>query len=367
MGIHKTGSTSVQEESRLKIDQLKEDGYDLPWDVCRNYGKKDQNHLLDNQLILTANQVNLATCFMNAASKPYFTRRYPCVPCLLLAGSEIAQRKRNVFISAEDFTLLDKDGLKVLFAYLSQWDDVTVIIYYRRYYSWLASNHNQKIKDRTLKDGAEKWDLTINDYIARHLSCDGTDYHCESYAYTYFVVKRVKNYFDNIVIMNMHDESKGESSESMFCHAIPDANQTCRAIRTAKKTSVTLNQRQELVYGDLVYGAIKAGLIEINMQDQLDDTIKAVQKYHEETLNLTSKDFKRACLDADQLALLWKKSLNFERALVELGMPSSGENALKADFDKLAKSTLCKLDVELTLQDEAWGSFFRALNDQKNK
>eukprot|EP00539_Tryblionella_compressa_P012301 CAMPEP_0178823106 /NCGR_PEP_ID=MMETSP0746-20121128/4959_1 /TAXON_ID=913974 /ORGANISM="Nitzschia punctata, Strain CCMP561" /LENGTH=140 /DNA_ID=CAMNT_0020484677 /DNA_START=96 /DNA_END=518 /DNA_ORIENTATION=+ len=95
--------------------------------------------------------------------------------------------------------------------------------------------------------------------------------------------------------------------------------------------------------------------------------IKAVQKYHEETLNLTSKDFKRACLDADQLALLWKKSLNFERALVELGMPSSGENALKADFDKLAKSTLCKLDVELTLQDEAWGSFFRALNDQKNK
>ena len=62
--------------------------------------------------------------------------------------------------------------------------------------------------------------------------------------------------------MNYHNEHVKGPDESFFCHALPSATQTCNAIVT-DDTSVLRNERINLDYSDLAYGATKAGLIKI--------------------------------------------------------------------------------------------------------
>jgi len=49
----------------------------------------------------------------------------------------------------------------------------------------------------------------------------------------------------------------------------------------------------------------------------------------------------------------------------EVDTTKNGNNRkkdLKSDFDRAAKTTLCKLDTEKTLQNPKWISFFQQMN-----
>ena len=129
MGPHKTGSST-------NIDNLRKDGYEMPWVVDKN-GNLCGDHRLDSLhgKYLLFNQANFAKCFVPPSARG----RIPCNPDLLLSGLEIAQRRSNLFVSAEAFANLDSEGLKMLSGYLSHWDEVTIVVFYRRFYDWLSS------------------------------------------------------------------------------------------------------------------------------------------------------------------------------------------------------------------------------------
>ena len=137
MGIHKTGTTSIQAQSYEKRDLLKLDGYEMPWYAYLER-KRREGHEIELK-VPYMNQRNFATCFLSSDAARKDRSSFPCDPDLLLSGTDIAQRNRNLFVTCESFVFIDPEGLDALASYLSRWDEVTIVIYYRRFYSWIAS------------------------------------------------------------------------------------------------------------------------------------------------------------------------------------------------------------------------------------
>eukprot|EP00957_Ditylum_brightwellii_P071082 5402508-Ditylum_brightwellii.AAC.1 len=116
--------------------------------------------------------------------------------------------------------------------YLSPWSDVAIVIYYRHFFSWIGSSYNQITKN-SLRAGAN---FKNNQYMSldqfvKVTMAKGTKFNRGISAN---VVKRAKDVFDNVLVMNMHDKSVGNTTESFYCDAVPNANHTCAAVRDKK-------------------------------------------------------------------------------------------------------------------------------------
>eukprot|EP01082_Thalassiosira_pseudonana_P012313 g11053.t1 g11053 contig48:41235-42609(-) len=312
-GIHKTGTTTIQQLSKVHINELKRDGYEMPWVA------KEENN------------------------------RFPCDPNLLLHGLDIAKRNRNLFVSAETLSKIDIEGVNLLSSYLAHWQEVTIVIYYRRFFDWFISVYNQISKSRKITDTV-KWNTSIIDFAESHVGI----YNANSSQYTPFVVDRLKTKFDNIVVANYHDKSEGELDESFFCNIMPNATHTCNAIRSQTK-HVKFNAKENIDYSDLAYGAKQAGLVEINSDQDMRRFAKKIEDHHEKALN--GAPFRRECLPSHVLEEIWNITLTSEMWM----LPSSTDTALaemRADFEIASNTKLCKVDVRKTLSDPSWIQFF---------
>ena len=208
MGPHKTGTTSIQCAAEVNQDKLNEDGF---YTVYRVDQKRNVSKIAtpewEKQTRGEIRERHFSSCFLPLESPE--PKMYPCNPDYLLAGSTIASNKRNLFNSHEDFTSIEPEGIERLHAYLSQWDDVTIVVYYRHYFSYVGSRYNQRMKNNSIKRGHYE---ALQDYIAS-----------DSYGtqrYTKELVERLRVKFTDVVVVNMHDKSKGDPAESFFCHAL---------------------------------------------------------------------------------------------------------------------------------------------------
>lgn len=307
MGIHKTGSSSIQMDSRNIVEELAVDGYEMPWVVKQNGNTRGDFGTLplsEDQTNYIANRANFDACFISRESieRPHV----PCDPNLLLAGLQIAERKSNLFLTAETFSSMDEEGVDKLAAYLDPWDEVVIVVYYRRFYSWLASFYNQITKSRKWSE-KEKWEADILDFLRHRL--ERGEAHS---GYTAQLLQRLRKRFSNIIVANFHDQSNGGLSESFYCHQLPDTRHACEAVRK-KKNPTRSNKRTELDYSDLAYAAFKKGLVKIDSQKKLDQVAAACQQRQEAVLNATASDFPRKCLPPEILKELW--NISFERDL----------------------------------------------------
>jgi hypothetical protein len=365
MGVHKTGSSTIQTDSKQLINELKQDGYEMPWVVKREENTRGISvdmDLLPGQTMHVANHANLASCFLPRSNTE--RQHAPCDADLLLSGWRIAERKRNLFVTAETFSGMDAEGVDKLAAYLQPWDNVMIVIFYRRFYSYAASLYNQLTKERTWSSSENNqpmWDQTILDFLRdKVIHADR-----QNFGYTVPVVQRLQKRFHNIVVVNYHDKSFGGLSESFYCHILPNAQHSCDMVRKNPKTTRS-NQRTELDYSNLAYGAFKAGLVHIDSQTRLDEVSLACQNFQENVLHLIAADFPRKCLPSETLEQLWNISLLYEQAIFPDASESKslGEHSLREDFDKNSKMSLCTLDVQATLADLKWQEFFRSLQKQ---
>ena len=135
MGIHKTGTSSIQSQSKRHGKELKLDGYQMPW-LVRQEDTTGRYHSKGDINKWPQNQVQFANCFTPEAGHVY---SLPCDEELLSVGTEIAKQKQNLFVTAEDFSKAQKEGLEALYMYLSKWDDISIVVYHRRFYSWIIS------------------------------------------------------------------------------------------------------------------------------------------------------------------------------------------------------------------------------------
>ena len=373
MGIHKTGTSSIQSQSKRHGKELQLDGYQMPWLVRqedttgRYYSKGDINKL-------PCNQVQFANCFTPEAGHVY---SLPCDEELLAVGTEIAKQKQNLLATAEDFSKAQKEGLEALYMYLSKWDDISIVVYHRRFYSWIISWYNQMNKASgaiSIVEAAEKRQRqSIIDYIEATMSSKSSE-EPKSH-HSFFLLERIKNFFDSnsIVLMDYHDQSKGDVIESFYCHAMPNATNTCNAIRRQGDTIKANSARETFDYEDLVYIANMTGLIRIKNDADFKMKARKVKNFQENVLKKTSNDFKRICPSPVVLEDLWDFSLKIERSLFpEYFFNDEGDGSslsylatLRLDFEKTASSTMCKLDLQAILNQQQWKSFFRRLEKKE--
>lgn len=278
---------------------------------------------------------------------------YPCNPDYLLAGSTIASNQRNLFNSHEDFTSIEPKGIERLHAYLSQWDDVTIVVYYRHYFSYVGSRYNQRMKNNSIKRGHYE---ALQDYIA--LDSYGTQ------RYTKELVERLRAKFTDVVVVNMHDTSQGDPAESFFCHALSTFPQTCAAIRP-NETKFHMNPSVNLHPVHLMAGAFKAGLL--SQAKAGNSTLRKVVGKKVEIVESSSTNggkMKLKCLPSETLDRLWQRSLEYNSFLFPEGLSGGNpkeEEEMKAEFDLAVKSSLCSVDVDDALSQKDWQDFFISL------
>jgi len=346
MGVYKTGSTTIQRLSAQLVEYLTKDEYEMPWALLST---AEQQKLLN----MTASQVHFATCFIAPQSGPRLA--YPCVPELLLSGLEVAKRNRNLFVSAETFALIEGNGLKLLSTYLSRWERTTIIVYYRRYYDWLLSAHNQMSKES--KRGPP---LDLVEFINSRLRDEKV-----SRSYTTSLVARLKEYFTDIVVVNFHD-TETPLYETFYCDAMPKAYHTCQALHNLSSTQIVTNPSVPLVYKELVFGAMDLGLFYLDelANSNVESIIASTRDYHSHSLHANEDLLHRTCLSPESLQLLLNTSIQLELAVSSWTssktLPAIG--TLTSDFDgKVNSGAFCKLNVNKTLAQTEWKSFFQSL------
>ena len=347
MGPHKTGTTTIQEgfdrANNVPLSNfLSLDRYKMPWNEIQS----NQGHRSNKGLQAMHNQVNFATCFLKE-SRP-IADLYPCDHNLLLEGSAIASREDNLFISAETFAHVDSDGFKLLASYLSQWEEVKIIIFYRRYYEWLLSACNQMYKSVKRTERRSILELLDKLHAKTH----------ENNLYT-----RLKEHFENIEVVNFDErKSKGDLLEYFYCHSLPDATHTCNAIQSKDSNTKELNSATTtLEYEDLAFAALDAGLhtIDILNNEKLKNmVVKAVQDHQEKKLNLTSNDLKRVCPEQLFLDQIWSITLMYQNMFFP---DPIHESDMRSEFEVLAKTKMCEVDVKNILKSKVWRDFFRSL------
>ena len=342
MGVHKTGSTTIQALSAELIASLGRDGFEMPWSSA-SFSKS--RSLLK---IAGFNQVHFSTCFL----KPSEGERkvYPCVPELLLAGLEIAQRNKSLFISAETFDGIDDDGLKLMTAYLSSWDHTSVIVFYRRYYDWLISVHGQI-------SNANPSFADLSSFISDQIRSS-------QFSHTTNLVKRLKGHALDVVVLNFHEGEHG-LPEKFYCDAIPEIWQhTCQALRTNySMTALKQNTAKDNTYEKIVKGAIDAGLVQLDPRNGLKfkAMCNSVKDYHEQTHSAKEDLLIKKCPPSDDLQLLLNISIELELDILPHLSQRPSKQPIEEDFSRrVASGGFCGLNVDETLKLLEWKSYFES-------
>ena len=339
MGVAKTGTTTIQTQSISLKESLKLDSFEMPWAVKRQ--KPGEGPMPQMK--------SFADCFLP------FDSGFKCNPDLLQYGSEIAARNQSVFITSETFARIDETGIDKLIEYLSQWPKHTIVIFYRRFHDWTASFYKQNTRTRGFSD-TPKWERSVLDFATNYIRKVPRHYITE-------LEKRLREKFDdeNIIVMNFHDMTKGGPHATLYCDPTLNMPHTCEAIQNEEEVPHENNKGEiNLDYSDLAYGAMKASLVRIDSNEKMNQVATAVRDYHKSAHNSTA--FKRVCLPQADLDKLLNMSLTYEMKYFPEQVDS-----LKSDFEKLANTTLCKIDVDHTLKDTQWRDFFRALSDEGNE
>lgn len=397
MGMHKTGTTSLQAYTNTYRQYLQKDGYEMPWGWAYDRHNGTDVKPMRNRPQF---QGDFARCFLGDDVDRIFGN---CRPKLLEYGVEIGEEGKHLFISAENFVALDLDhhnddsnrnAIQQLRDYLSQWDEIKIIIYYRRFYDWIPSMHNEQMKIKTPTQREDIVTFLEKNYKEEYPHF-GMWYHITAVP----LLHRFKDYFlnDEITIRNYHLEKEdGKLVTRFFCDVLPHAKSTCDAIRqeeekntssSSSSTSSKTNTRQPLEYNYLLEGARKAKLINYppTQKRTEQNIVKKMSQYWESTLNFTIADFPTICPPRHILDAIWNITLYSENMLgkffVEFdkelekdkedkeeglsfhSLEVSNLDDIRLDFDNASRSSLCAIDVEKILKDERWKSFFKSFED----
>ena len=362
MGPHKTGTTTLQAYSKTFINQLKEDGYHLPFDWAPDDVSKRLTVVRDQR-----NAMSFASCFLN--SPEAMRNQDPCAHEYVRAGANIAAEGKSMLVTSEGFSLLGDHALKSLATYATaSFDEVIVVVFYRRHFEWFVSFFNECWKNRIFGGNNFHYENSILWFTEmfvingiREFENDAKRH--EEARHTFFILDMLKKHFENVKVVNMHDDGK-DNNEEFFCEIMPHANRTCEGVRenVMAKKEIVSNPSIDLIYGDLAYKAMKQGMVQIQNHEQMTQVTNAVQKHQLETLGLTKHDFPLTCPSSEVLDQILSLSLTMEETLFpEFYRSPQGEESLRASFQKYAETKLCTLADE-AVRDPVWIDFFKSFS-----
>jgi hypothetical protein len=370
IGPMKTGSTAIQ-ESMTQIFTM------------------DVNYTVDNfedaGLSMNDNMYNTAN-FVSCFRPPNQQMKWMvCKNETLQLVPKIAQeRNHNLIISAEYLTNPDVN-IQILQEFLQPyWKKQYIIMFYRRYYEWLISFHNEGNKKRLIPDR-----ITIVQFLDRETDLEVW----YNKMYLIKAMERWKQYIPNIRIENMYDKQYSDSDvrEQFFCNALPDTSNACTRIRQIKEnektttpdsttTSKNDNGSVQLVYEEIAYyglQSISAQLLSQQRNLTISDVVQQIRYYQEHVLNRTQYDFGttgsndedmnnkiKTCPNNDTIQYLLDRTIETERTLFPQYYEQYGQYEIQKHFIKDSKTKFCHYNGQLILQYDTigqWKQFFNRL------
>jgi len=307
VGPHKMASTSIQIGIKNDRLQLIKDNYQVP-------------SLLDMPGKLTGHKVmaNLAICLQN--TQPCDKNFWLSVNTFFKVAPEFGF---NILLSSEEFDN-PKVNLKKFKSLLQPWKHVRIVVVYRRFYEWLISLYFEIHRNSVNYPSVVEWLTEKNIMLYKNIM------------YTETVVNRYRAFFDDVVILNMH-ESRNLLAR-FHCDYLPNAPNVCRNARRRNQEQ-RANTSKDLDYKRLIQATISTNSFESNIV-----AIQAVKNF------TTSGQVKRTCVSSEIAEKMLNMSLEFEERLVPYFFKSErGQDKLRSNFARSLKYSLCSIDVDAAL------------------
>lgn len=375
VGPQKTGSTSIQRILGLFREQgiLQKDNY-----LYGNFAiRTDAENFIDNAR-------RFSDCFVVDTKVYKHDPNNYCNDTIVQYVKDISNKHHSSMILSSEWLSGDAIELEKFYMFLSSnWEQLYVVMYYRRFFDWLISYHYQGEKNRPIK--RRRTILDITKYALQK----------DSYFDKQYVVDlllRYRVYFPNVKVINMH-ENNNDVREAFFCgDTIPNSPNICESFREIVKKeaadmaggSLTENVGKPLVYEEIAYYAKQINLINY-IEEEFDENgfkiasssnnnsdtsnlmtlsklADKVADYHEVTLGKNLYDFpKRSmnCMNDNEYNILYEKGKAYEMMLFP-------DKSL-VELDKLynvSRVKFCHIDAKIVLTDdyELWKTFFESLS-----
>jgi hypothetical protein len=359
VGPPKTATTSLQTDLTTYQNDLMDDGY---WYAGRYYdlwtnetdGKTHKGRSESKLLNETHDMLN----YCHATN---LTGRVDCCRSFARELNEVVERSgfRRIVISEEPLGVQwddPEDWLAIREAVGDQWN-ITVLVGYRRFYSWWISAHFQR--ERTDRSHNHQNDLWPEQGGRAKAPLFPTWWHGwtkSSYRPTSVVLENIGDTFP-VQIINLHDENLVSPSRMMLCEVL-DTPQACAKIEQVPETVLnTQEDAPSLFYDAIATDAAAMGLIDINARSRI-DVRELVRVYHEEELGLGPDDLPMTCPPLSDLNALLNMSLSIEAQYLPNFATSRRIAEHEAEF---WATNFCFVDTGKVLALVAWIDFFAAL------
>mmetsp|Transcript_18570 Transcript_18570/g.30399 ORF Transcript_18570/g.30399 Transcript_18570/m.30399 type:complete len:481 (+) Transcript_18570:119-1561(+) len=340
MGVHKTGTTSIQHALSLQVfkDSFMEDNFIVGNVDGGGYGTKSA----------------LAKCLKNKQSCSSSNSNGH----ISTFGKRIEEAlvgNHNLVLSSEQFDYFRP--AKMIKRFFHEFEDVQVILFYRRFFEWGLSMFMQRKRNHW-----QSWDkggsLVHKNFVTFLASENISSYAMKESRYTISTYLYYKKHF-NVSLVNMH-AGNGDSLTNFLCNPTLNAPNTCRKRQRNELQVEKSNQvKGTEVYDEIAMAAYAEGLIDAQQYSR-DMARSLIQKHQESSLNRTSTNFSFICPSAHQLHELLEVSIKTEREYFpEFFESEQGEAELRKKFHKMvSRSQFCSVDTEEVLADPLWKNYF---------
>jgi hypothetical protein len=323
---------------------------------------------------------------------------------------------KNAIIMAEGFWSYTREQRKsVVDEFSSNWN-VKLILNYRRAYEFLPSAYNQNHKPSTHPTDVSStlWPGETNEYgvvgkpllpfnidedyvmkkyvegmetkgmhpvsqFASNLNLSSPSTQLTCFIIFKVEIMRQKYPFPNVTIIKLHEleHTSGDAVlQEMFCHVVNNMPNSCAAAQlddTIKIGDLASNPYYSFNYDMLATAAYEKQLFgfqkknAISTQELLPSRhhiTALIQRYQEDTLNLTHQDFAAICMAKEKMDRILNASIISEKVIYGSDWRSQQEVNLRQAFlayQEKRQYVFCWINTEKTLQDPTWLAFFDSI------
>jgi hypothetical protein len=361
VGPLKTGSSSIQGV----LDLLRENGV-----LMQDNYMLASYFFADHAAEFVDNARRFTDCFVTDTNVYAHDPKNYCNETIVQMVQNISQQYHKSMIMSSEWLSTDGIDLFKFNQYLTtNWQKINIVMYYRRYFDWLISFHNQGHKYRLPPQRK-----TIL-YVTRFAIQKDNFFEKQ---YVMALRHRYQQHFTNVQVINMHtNHNNNDVRESFFCgkNVIPHNTHICEKFQEmvrVKDQRRSINQQHPLIYDEIAYYA-KEIFHMINYTESYEpiqsnvltytDVTERIRHYHENVLKKSIHDFPNrsiTCLTDQEYELLYEKSKRYEMTLYP--EQSSSLDEFNQSFEKL-KKRFCHINGTIVIEDDyaVWKTFFQSL------
>ena len=252
-------------------------------------------------------------------------------------------RNLSVVLSSECLGLVSREQYERSLAPLLKGFTLTIVVGYRRFYSWAPSVYFQ------LRRHSSKGYVTWDDKFATNFKSYFKNNDNLYKLYKLYTDSYINNWShivdrDNIKIYNMHEDNN--VVKTFYCSVLKAEHACKEAIENPPPES---NVGFSTVFDAIAVAAHKKGIVPGNFTRK--GATLVISNFFSDKL-ITQSDLPKDCFEEEDMARIMEKSKVVESMLLPTYFASErGEATMQTELDKLMESKYCMVDTERVIAD----------------